>query len=59
MAKYAPDLGADPFYRWLNTYHWVPLTTVGLILLAVGGWGDGVLGHLPARRVRPARAPGW
>src|SRR5205085_8225831 len=32
------------FYRWLNTYHWVPLTTVGLILLAVGGvpmvlWG--------------------
>jgi fatty-acid desaturase len=39
MAKYAPDLGADPFYRWLNTYHWVPLTTVGLILLAVGGWG--------------------
>jgi stearoyl-CoA desaturase (delta-9 desaturase) len=44
MGRYAPDLARDPFYRWLNTYHWVPLTTVGLILLAVGGspvvlWG--------------------
>ena len=38
MSKYAPDLGRDPFYRWLNSYHWVPLTTVGLVLLAVGGW---------------------
>ena len=38
MGKYAPDLGRDQFYRWLNTYHWVPLTTLGLILLAVGGW---------------------
>ena len=39
MAKYAPDLAGDPFYRWLNTYHYVPLTLLGLILLAVGGWG--------------------
>jgi stearoyl-CoA desaturase (delta-9 desaturase) len=38
MAKYAPDLAADPFYRWLNTYHYVPLVVVGLILLAIGGW---------------------
>ena len=38
MGKYAPDLGRDQFYRWLNTYHWVPLTTLGLVLLAVGGW---------------------
>lgn len=38
MGRYAPDLGRDQFYRWLNSYHWVPLTTVGLILLAVGGW---------------------
>jgi stearoyl-CoA desaturase (delta-9 desaturase) len=29
---------ADPFYRWLNTYHYVPLTTVGVFLLAIGGW---------------------
>jgi stearoyl-CoA desaturase (delta-9 desaturase) len=38
MGKYAPDLGREPFYRWLNTYHYLPLTTLGLILLAVGGW---------------------
>ena len=38
MSKYAPDLAADPFYRWLNTYHWVPLTPLGLVLLAIGGW---------------------
>jgi stearoyl-CoA desaturase (delta-9 desaturase) len=39
MGKYAPDLAGDPFYRWLNTYHFVPLTTLGFILLAIGGWG--------------------
>ncbi len=44
MAKYAPDLGRDPFYRWLNTYHYVPMVILGLILLGFGGlsmllWG--------------------
>ena len=39
LARYAPDLGKDPFYRWLSTYHWVPLTTLGLGLLYAGGWG--------------------
>jgi stearoyl-CoA desaturase (delta-9 desaturase) len=38
MSKYAPDLATDPFYRWLNTYHYVPLTMLGLLLLAAGGW---------------------
>jgi len=38
MSKYAKDLGADPFYRWLNTWHFVPVVAVGLILLAIGGW---------------------
>jgi fatty-acid desaturase len=38
MSKYAPDLAKDPFYRWLTTYHWVPLTVLGFALLAVGGW---------------------
>ena len=36
MSKYAPDLGRDPFHRWLNTYHYVPLF-LGLILLRFGG----------------------
>ena len=43
-AKYAPDLAKQPFYRWLTKWHWVPLTVLGLVLLAVGGlpwllWG--------------------
>ncbi len=39
MARYAPDLAKEPFYRWLTTYHWVPLTVLGFTLLAIGGWG--------------------
>jgi fatty-acid desaturase len=38
MARYAPDLAKDRFYRWLTTYHWVPLTISGFVLLAIGGW---------------------
>jgi fatty-acid desaturase len=38
MSRYAPDLGRDAFYRWLTTYHWVPLTVLGFVLLAIGGW---------------------
>jgi fatty-acid desaturase len=44
MAKYAPDMAKDPFYRWLNTYHYIPLTISGLLQLYFGGlpwllWG--------------------
>jgi fatty-acid desaturase len=38
LAKYVPDLMKDGFYRGLNRYHWVPLTLLALVLLAVGGW---------------------
>lgn len=38
MSRYAPDLAKDRFYVWLNTYHYVPLVIMGLILLALGGW---------------------
>ncbi len=38
MSKYAPDLAKDPFYVWLNNYHWVPLIVLSVILFAVGGW---------------------
>jgi stearoyl-CoA desaturase (delta-9 desaturase) len=37
MARYAPDLAKDRFYVWLNTWHWLPLTLLGVVLLAVGG----------------------
>ena len=44
MAKYAPDLTKHRFYVWLNDYHWVPLVSLGVLLLAFGGiplflWG--------------------
>jgi sn-1 stearoyl-lipid 9-desaturase len=37
-SKYAPDLAKDPFHRWISKYHWVPLTTLGVLLLVLGGW---------------------
>ncbi|MBI2680518.1 MAG: fatty acid desaturase [Candidatus Solibacter usitatus] len=44
MSRYAPDLAKDPFYVYLNNYHWVPMVALGLALLAIGGlpmmlWG--------------------
>jgi stearoyl-CoA desaturase (delta-9 desaturase) len=44
MSKYAPDLGKDRFYVWLNKYHWVPMIVLGAALFAIGGisfvlWG--------------------
>ena len=44
LGRYAPDLMKDRFYRVLTRWHWVPLTALGLILLAIGGlpwllWG--------------------
>lgn len=44
LRQYAPDLTRDPYYRWLNRFHWVPLTVVGICLFALGGlpwllWG--------------------
>ena len=44
MSKYAPDLAKDPFYVWLNNFHFVPIVVLSLILFAVGGlqlvlWG--------------------
>ncbi len=38
LSRYAPDLSRDKFHVALSKYHWVPLTTAGLILLAWGGW---------------------
>ncbi len=38
LSRYAPDLSRNRFHVLLSKYHWVPLTTVGLCLLAWGGW---------------------
>ncbi|HEX3684262.1 MAG TPA: fatty acid desaturase [Bryobacteraceae bacterium] len=37
MSKYAPDLAKQPFYVWLNNYHWVPLVCLSVFLFAFGG----------------------
>jgi stearoyl-CoA desaturase (delta-9 desaturase) len=44
MGKYAPDMAKVPFYRWLNTWHWVPLVASSVLLYLIGGtamvlWG--------------------
>lgn len=38
VSKYAPDLGRQRFYVWLNKYHWLPLLVLGAALYAIGGW---------------------
>jgi fatty-acid desaturase len=43
-SRYAPDICKDRFLVWLSKYHYVPLVTLGILLLAFGGlpfflWG--------------------
>jgi stearoyl-CoA desaturase (delta-9 desaturase) len=38
LKSYTPDLARDSYYVWLNKYHWIPLTVVGITLFAIGGW---------------------
>ena len=38
LAPYVPDLRKDKFHVWISKWHWVPLTVLGLGILAVGGW---------------------
>ena len=39
LARYAPDLIKDPFYRWLNRFYRVPILILGVLLFVFGGWG--------------------
>jgi len=38
LKRYTPDLARDRYYVWLNKYHWIPLTVLGITLFAFGGW---------------------
>ena len=46
IARYAPDLQRDRFYRWLAVWHWLPITLTGMVLLGsgalIGGWKLGL-----------------
>ncbi len=38
LLPYVPDLRKDKFHVWISEWHWVPITVLGVIMLAVGGW---------------------
>jgi sn-1 stearoyl-lipid 9-desaturase len=38
LAPYVPDLRKDKYHVWLSKWHWVPLTVLGIGVLAWGGW---------------------
>ncbi|MGB6131565.1 MAG: fatty acid desaturase, partial [Acidobacteriaceae bacterium] len=38
LLPYVPDLRKDKFHLWISRWHWVPITALGTVLLAVGGW---------------------
>ena len=44
LARYVPDLASDNFHVWITQYHYVPVISLGLLLLVLGGlpfllWG--------------------
>jgi stearoyl-CoA desaturase (delta-9 desaturase) len=39
IARYAPDLIKDRYYRLLNEFYYVPILVVGVMLFVFGGWG--------------------
>ncbi len=38
LARFTPDLAKDPFYRWLNTWHFLPVAVSSIIIWVLGGW---------------------
>jgi fatty-acid desaturase len=38
LLPYVPDLRKDKFHLWISKWHWIPITVLGLALLAIGGW---------------------
>jgi len=39
LERYAPDLTKDRFYRVLNSFYYIPILVVGVLLFIFGGWG--------------------
>jgi sn-1 stearoyl-lipid 9-desaturase len=38
LLPYVPDLRKDKFHSWISQWHWVPITVLAVLLLALGGW---------------------
>ncbi len=44
LARFTPDLGADPYHRWLSRWHFLPMIALAAVLYGLGGlpfvlWG--------------------
>jgi hypothetical protein len=48
LSRYAPDPMRARFYRWIEVWHWLPITCTGIALVvcgtALGGWKLGFRG---------------
>jgi len=38
LLPFVPDLRKHKFYMWISKFHWVPITVLAVITLALGGW---------------------
>jgi sn-1 stearoyl-lipid 9-desaturase len=38
LLPYVPDLRRDRFHSWISRWHWVPITALGGVVFAFGGW---------------------
>jgi fatty-acid desaturase/radical SAM superfamily enzyme YgiQ (UPF0313 family) len=38
LLPYVPELRKDRFHVWISRWHWVPISLLAILLLAVGGW---------------------
>jgi stearoyl-CoA desaturase (delta-9 desaturase) len=38
LLPYVPDLRKHKFHLWISNYHWLPIVTLAVLALALGGW---------------------
>jgi len=38
LLPYVPELRKDRFHAWISRWHWIPITALGGIVFAIGGW---------------------
>ena len=38
LLPFVPELRKDKFHTWISRWHWIPITTLGAVVFAVGGW---------------------
>jgi fatty-acid desaturase len=38
LLPFVPELRKNKFHSWISRWHWVPITTLGAVVFAFGGW---------------------